>query len=94
MSGAHPRGHRGVDPVKLIERTHSIIIIPLLFVVAGRSGASGTEDMLEAENNRLQDGLSSKVSTLKSVKNISDVLLGLCGDSVFSLGVSHHMHLT
>ncbi|XP_033646440.1 BET1-like protein [Asterias rubens] len=33
----------------------------------GRGGASGTEDMLEAENNRLQDGLSSKVSTLKSL---------------------------
>ncbi|XP_022099518.1 BET1-like protein [Acanthaster planci] len=33
----------------------------------GRGGAASTEDMLEAENNRLQEGLSSKVSTLKSL---------------------------
>ncbi|XP_071816471.1 BET1-like protein [Apostichopus japonicus] len=28
-------------------------------------GAAGTEDMLEAENNRLQDGLASKVTQIK-----------------------------
>lgn len=58
-------------------------------------GAAGTEDMLEAENNRLQDGLAGKVSQIKMLamdidneaKEQNRYLDGMGGDFESNVGL-------